>query len=369
MSTVQPLRRPPAGEPAPFTILDALSEAIVVVEPDGAMRYANLAAEQFFGVGRARLVGHGLAEFLPQDSPFFSLLAQAAGGGSVVENGITLASPRLGSHFCSVRFSQLGDGTQRVAISIVEQTIARNIDRQMSHRGAARSVSALGAMLAHEVKNPLSGIRGAAQLLEQGATDEERELTSLICEETDRIVALVDRMEAFSDGRPLRRGPVNIHQVLNHVRRIAENGVGRGIRLLETYDPSLPDVPGDRDQLIQVFLNLVKNACEAPGDGEREVEISTAFRHGLRMSVPGRSARVNLPLVVSIRDNGQGVPENLRANLFEAFVTDKASGTGLGLALVAKIVNDHGGSVEFDSEPGRTVFRVMLPIRAPENEP
>jgi two-component system nitrogen regulation sensor histidine kinase GlnL len=158
--------------------------------------------------------------------------------------------------------------------------------------------------------------------------------------------------------------------VLNHVRRLSANGFGKNVRFIESYDPSLPDVFGDRDQLIQVFLNLVKNACEVPGDsGEREIELSTAYKHGLRLAVPGQQARVNLPLVVSVRDNGRGVPDELRAHLFDAFVTNKPTGTGLGLALVAKIINDHGGAIEYDSEPGRTVFRVMLPLQQPPANP
>ena len=229
---------------------------------------------------------------MPDDTPLFSLLEQVlATGGAVAENGVTLSSPRIGNRFCALRLSPIVESDGLVAVSLVEQSIARNIDRQMSHRSAARSVSALAAMLAHEVKNPLSGIRGAAQLLEQSVPDSERELTSLICEETDRIVALVDRMEAFADGRPIERGPLNIHQVLNHVRRISQNGFGKSVRFIESYDPSLPDVFGDRDQLIQVFLNLVKNACEVPGEGEREIELSTAFRHGLRLAVPGQQAQ------------------------------------------------------------------------------
>jgi two-component system nitrogen regulation sensor histidine kinase GlnL len=361
----QPLKRAVAlSDQFPTAILDSLSEAIVVVDTQGLIHYANLSAEQFFGVGRARLVNHPLREFVPEDAPLFSLLEQVlTTGGAVAESGVTLASPRIGNRFCALRLSPVVDAEGLVAVSLVEQTIARNIDRQMSHRSAARSVSALAAMLAHEVKNPLSGIRGAAQLLEQSVPDSERELTGLICEETDRIVALVDRMEAFADGRPIERGPINIHQVLNHVRRIAENGFGKSVRFVETYDPSLPEVHGDRDQLIQVFLNLVKNACEAPGDSEREIELSTAYRHGLRLALPGQRAKVNLPLVVSVRDNGQGVSEEIRAHLFDAFVTNKPTGTGLGLALVAKIINDHGGAVEFDSEPGRTTFRVMLPLQ------
>lgn len=355
------------GEEFPTAILDSLSEAILVVDGAALVHYANLSAEQFFGVGRTRLVGHPLSEFFPEDTPLFSLLEQVmAGGGAVAENGVTLASPRIGSRFCAVRLSPIVESDGLVVVSLTEQSIARNIDRQMSHRSAARSVSALAAMLAHEVKNPLSGIRGAAQLLEHSVSDEERELTNLICEETDRIVALVDRMEAFADGRPVERGPLNIHQVLNHVRRIAENGFGKRVRFVESYDPSLPEVFGDRDQLIQVFLNLVKNACEALGDSEREIELSTAFRHGLRLALPGQQARVNLPLVVSVRDNGSGVPDEMRAHLFDAFVTSKPTGTGLGLALVAKIINDHGGAIEFDSAPGRTIFRVMLPLQLPQ---
>ncbi|MBN9538496.1 MAG: PAS domain-containing protein [Reyranella sp.] len=368
---LQSLRRTSGvSEQFSSTILDSLSEAVLVVDADSHIRYANLSAEQFFGVGRARLVGHPLSEFVPEDTPLFSLLEQVtATGGAVAENGVTLASPRIGNRFCALRLSPVVDSDGLVVVSLTEQTIARNIDRQMSHRSAARSVSALAAMLAHEVKNPLSGIRGAAQLLEQSVPDSERELTNLICEETDRIVALVDRMEAFADGRPIERGPINIHQVLNHVRRLSQNGFGKNVRFVETYDPSLPEVHGDRDQLIQVFLNLVKNACEVPGDSDREIELSTAFKHGLRLAVPGQQAKVNLPLVVSVRDNGRGVSDEIRGHLFDAFVTNKPTGTGLGLALVAKIINDHGGAIEFDSEPGRTTFRVMLPLQISSSAP
>jgi len=175
-------------------------------------------------------------------------------------------------------------------------------------------------------------------------------------------VALVNRMEVFSDKRPVERTPVNIHGVLEHVRRVAHAGFGRNIRFIENYDPSLPPVPGNRDQLIQVFLNLVKNACEAAMTEGGEVVLSTAFQHGIRLAVPGADTRMHLPLVVSVQDNGPGIPEDLRPHLFDPFVTTKATGTGLGLALVAKIIGDHGGVVEFDSQPRRTIFRVMLPM-------
>ncbi|HKU99899.1 MAG TPA: ATP-binding protein [Vineibacter sp.] len=357
--------RDPHGVPSAAAILDALVEAVVVVDRGARIIHANAAAEQFFDLSAAMLLGRTLNDFLPADSPLFSLLDQVLKTGAAVsENGVTLSSPRLGNRFVALLMAPLSDdGGGGVAISVLEQSIARKIDNQMLHRGAARSVGAMGSMLAHEVKNPLSGIRGAAQLLEQNVGDAERELTQLICEETDRIVALVDRMEAFADGRPVERAAVNIHQVLGHVRKVAEHGFGRGVRFVEIYDPSLPDVWGNRDQLIQVFLNLAKNACEAAPEEGAEVILSTAYRQGVRLAVPGTQTRVHLPLVVSVQDNGPGISEELREHLFDAFVTNKVNGTGLGLALVAKIVNDHGGVVEFQSEPRRTVFNVMLPMR------
>jgi two-component system nitrogen regulation sensor histidine kinase GlnL len=246
-----------------------------------------------------------------------------------------------------------------------QRNMAQMIERQLTHRAAARSVSGLAAVLAHEIKNPLSGIRGAAQLLEQGLTDADRSLTQLICSETDRIRNLVDRMEVFGDERPLVKEPVNIHDVLDHVRRLCESGFGRGIRFVEDYDPSLPPVLGNRDKLVQAILNLVKNAVEAIAENKAQgrVVIQTSFRPGVRLSVQGSDTRISLPLMIQIEDNGSGVPEHLKEHLFDPFVTTKPYGTGLGLALVAKIINDHGGIIELDSEPKRTVFRVLLPMQ------
>jgi two-component system nitrogen regulation sensor histidine kinase GlnL len=243
-----------------------------------------------------------------------------------------------------------------------ERTIADKLDRQLTHRSAARTVTGLAAMLAHEIKNPLSGIRGAAQLLETSVDDNDRALTRLITDEADRIVKLVDRMEVFSDERPIEREPVNIHIVLDHVRRLALSGFARSIRIGDDYDPSLPPVFANRDQLVQVFLNLVKNAAEAIGNmPDGEIVLTTAFRPGMRLSVSGNANKVTLPLEFCVRDNGPGVPEELLPHLFDPFVTTKANGTGLGLALVAKIIGDHGGVIECESQPGKTLFRVLLP--------
>jgi len=357
-----------SGPPDQASILAALSVPLFVVDDQDGICFVNQSAEQFFASSTTNLVGRPLGEILPQDSPVFGLIHQVRDGGySVSEYGVTISSPKIGSHFVSIDAAALGDRPGSVVVSVHERSMARKIDHQLIHRNAARSVTAMAAMLAHEVKNPLSGIRGAAQLLEQNANPEDHQLTQLICEETDRIVALVDRMEMFSDKQPLAREPVNIHVVLERVRRLAESGFARHVKFSESYDPSLPPVYGNRDLLIQAFLNLVKNAAEAVPKEGGEITLSTRYQQGVRLAIPGSSSRVDLPLAVMIQDNGPGIPEDLQPHLFDPFVTTKAGGSGLGLALVAKIVGDHGGVIEFDSQPRRTLFRLMLPM-APKEE-
>jgi two-component system, NtrC family, nitrogen regulation sensor histidine kinase GlnL len=344
-------------------VLAALPDPVLVVDAAGALVYANGAAEQFFDTSASTLIGAPLVDLLPADSPVFSLIDSVRDSGhSVSEYGVTLETPRLGARVITVQAAPVAENRAEVVVTLQERSIAYKIDRQLTHRNAARSVTAMAAMLAHEVKNPLSGIRGAAQLLEENAAPSDRELTRLICDESDRICALVDRMEVFSDQRPIERASINIHEVLERVRLVAQTGFARHVRFIEDYDPSLPLVHGNRDLLIQVFLNLVKNAAEAVPAQGGEIHIATAYQQGVRLAVAGSDSRVHVPLVVSIIDNGEGIPEDLRPHLFDPFVTTKHNGTGLGLALVAKVIGDHGGVIEFDSQPRRTVFRVCLPM-------
>ena len=283
-------------------------------------------------------------------------------GGSIAEYDALLEGPRFRRAVVTIQGAPPVRRRASLVLTLHERSMADKMDRQLTHRSAARSVTAMAAMLAHEVKNPLSGIRGAAQLLEQDADAAERELTQLICDETDRIVALVDRMEAFSDHAPVDRAPSTSTRCSTGSARSPQSGFARHVRFVEEYDPSLPPVHGDHDLLIQVFLNLVKNAAEAAARRRAARSLSTAYRHGLRLAVPGSEARVAPAADGLSADNGPGIPEDLRAHLFDPFVTTKRNGTGLGLALVAKVIGDHGGVIEFDSQPRRTVFRVFLPI-------
>jgi two-component system, NtrC family, nitrogen regulation sensor histidine kinase GlnL len=357
--------------PESLDILNALTQPVICVDAENIICFANLTAETFFNTSRSQLVGRGLEHFLLGDSPLLSLVRDVRSNGtSYAEFGVDISLPNAMRHLMDIQVSPFVDHAGWVLITLQSRAIARLINRQQSHQSAARSVVGVSGMLAHEIKNPLSGIRGAAQLLEDGADENTRDLTQLICIEVDRIRALLDRMEVFTDTRPLDRQPENIHMVLTHIRQIAENGFAKGLAIREYYDPSLPPVLGNRDRLIQLFLNLIKNAAEAIGGQHGEIVMTTAFRHGVRVAVRGSSKRISLPIEICMIDNGPGAPVDLVDLLFDPFVTTKTAGSGLGLAMAAQIVSEHGGVIEYDrqSDPARTVFRVLLPMHQ-ENMP
>lgn len=356
----------PSLPPDSKLLIDALPNPLLVLDDKDRIRLVNAAAEDFFQAGKVTLLRSNFADLMPLASPALNAIAEARQSGGVVnEYSISAGTPRFGSErTIDLQAALVHEEPRFVIVMLLERSMAHKIDRQLTHRNAARSVSGMAAMLAHEIKNPLAGIRGAAQLIEPTLSGEDRPLARLICEETDRIRDLVDRMEVFSDERPPEREPVNIHAVLERVKALALAGMTQSIAIKEEYDPSLPPVMGSRNQLIQVFINLVKNAVEAiEGDGSGgEIHLSTAFRPGVRLSIAASGERVTLPLEVCVRDTGPGVPADLRPHLFDPFISTKPGGRGLGLALVAKIVRDHGGIIECEPHERGTTFRVLLPM-------
>jgi len=334
----------------------------VLISPTDEVLSCNGAAENAFSMSFRQMTGRTLSEFVGEDSPIMESIGQTrAGVASVVQYNVEVGWSDRPARPYTLHAAQVQDRAGNILLLFHPLGMAEQMDRSLSHRSAARSVTGMAAMLAHEIRNPLAGISGAAQLLSMSLSEDEQELTDLIRAETDRIGKLVERVEAFGDLRPTARRAVNIHDVIDRAKRAAEAGFARHVRFIESYDPSLPPTMGDPDQLIQVFQNLFKNAAEACPAVGGVIRIRTGYQPGVKLSLPGRKAE-SLPLLVSVVDNGSGISESMSRDIFDPFVSTKANGSGLGLSLVSKVLSDHGGVVEVDSQPGRTEFRIRLPL-------
>jgi two-component system nitrogen regulation sensor histidine kinase GlnL len=345
----------------PNMLIEALPAAIIVVDRDGLCRLLNAAAEDLLQIGRKTLLGHRLSDVIPADCPLFSLIEQSRISRSAVSDAeMRIDGPRVRLEHASVEVAPLDDPHGSVAISMRDRSLEYRMARQGAAAEAAQSVRSMAGMLAHEIKNPLAGIRGAAQLLESKLAPADAALAALIREESDRIVGLVNGVEIFADDRAPVLSIVNVHEVLDHVCKLARVSFAHNTTLKEYYDPSLPPLRGNRDLLIQIFLNLVKNAAEACDGGE--IVVTTSYQAGFRIGERNKAHRQPRRIAVTISDNGPGVPEALLGNLFDPFVTGKPGGRGLGLPLVAKLVRAHDGVIEFQSKPGATRFTVLLPI-------
>jgi len=333
--------------------LEALPAPVIGIDAGERIRFANAAAAELLaGVGRG-LLGRRLDEIFGPDAPLAALARRALGGSAgVAENDVALVGPGFALGRATVAAGPVGENGY-IALVLGRPPRVRAAPAAAGH-SAART-------LAHEVRNPLAGIRAAAQLISRSEDAESAALARLICDEVDRIHRLTERIDPLGAVEPPRFELFNIHEALERVRKLIGSGAPE-VMIRERYDPSLPRVRGDMDQLIQAFLNIAKNAAEAvAGNPDGEIAFITAYRPGVKFrSAASGAARAQLE--VQIVDNGPGLHPDVADRLFEAFATTKANGMGLGLTVAADIVARHDGRIEVDSTPSRTAFKVLLPI-------
>ncbi|NTT87459.1 two-component system sensor histidine kinase NtrB [Tabrizicola fusiformis] len=348
--------------PVPGVIWASLPVPTVLIDREGRIAEVNPAGETFLNASSRMLKGRPVFDRLLIDAPMDEALARArANHAALFINDVDVTTGERPPVQCNIQIAPMHDNADYVMILMSPRDLADRLGRAMQVKSAAKSAIGMAEMLAHEIKNPLAGISGAAQLLSMGLSPEDRELTDLIVEETRRIVKLLEQVEQFGNLRPPDRKPVNIHDALDRARKSAQMGFAAHMQIIEDYDPSLPLTLADSDQLMQVFLNLIKNAAEAAGSKRGTIRLHTRYDQSLRLRRKDGTGAI-LPLTIEVIDDGPGIPPEIAADIFEPFVSGRENGTGLGLALISKIISDHEGWISVDSVPGRTVFRVSLPV-------
>ncbi len=348
-------------------IWTALPVPALVIDADDRIARVNSAGEFFLNASQRSLIGQSVYKKLHIEANLVDTLARVrANQGPMFINNVDVGRLLADPVECNIQLAPVDDEGD-ILVLLQPRDIAGRLNKSLGVKAAARSAIGMAEMLAHEIKNPLAGITGAAQLLSMGLEGGDLELTDLIVVESRRIVALLDQVEQFGNLRPPERRVVNVHDLLDRAQKSAEVGFAARMRLIEQYDPSLPPTWVDPDQFMQVFLNLLKNAAEAGGDKGGTIRIHTFYDHALRLRRPDGTG-TGLPLQVEIIDDGPGLPPEIAAQVFEPFVSGRENGTGLGLALVSKIVSDHDGWVSVESRPGKTKFRISLPVAPKDKE-
>lgn len=351
--------------PPPGIIWNSLPTPALLIDENDRMVEVNPAAELFLNLSAKSLKGQSILERLAITAPLEEIFMRVRKNrASLFVNDVDVTTGEKAPVQCNLQAAPVGEEPGTVLLLISPREIADRLGRASMVKSAARSAIGMAEMLAHEIKNPLAGIAGAAQLLSMNLSGEDLELTDLIVDETRRIVKLLEQVEQFGNVRPPEKKSVNIHDVLDRARKSAMVGFGAHMTILEDYDPSLPNTLGDADQLTQVFLNLLKNAAEA-AKGAGTIRLHTFYDFGLRLRRADGKGQA-LPLQIEVIDDGPGIPPDLANSIFEPFVSGRENGTGLGLALVSKIISEHDGWISLDSVPGRTVFRISLPVAPKE---
>ena len=345
---------------------------VVASPPTHSIRFVNEAGEAFFGKSKKRLLDTPLVKLFPHTPRLLALLAKTASSTmSVSDHALEIDLPPLGKRLVTLHITPLHPpppkqagrhGYDDMLLMFQEGALGEKLRAQAPQHEAGRRLSLVTAMLAHEIKTPLATIRGATELLAGG---DRQTLTKLIISETDRLAGLINRMESLADGTPPRMQPINIHEIIDHALAIATRSFGKQHTMHRQFDPSLPETMGDRDLLIQALVNLIKNACEA-SDEKNPITIATLYNTGPRLTHASQSQGKPLPkpmLSVVVKNYGTGIDPNLGDRIFDVFTTTKTNGSGLGLALVARVATAHQGAVEVDAEgESVTAFYFTIPI-------
>lgn len=348
------------------TIWASLPVPAFLIDPDDRISDINSAGEGFMNASAKSVVGMPVWDQIAIDAPIEEAFERARSNGTpLFVNDIDVGSGNRAPLQCALQIAPLQGHPGTMILMISPRELAGRMTQSHSVKSAAQSAIGMAEMLAHEIKNPLAGITGAAQLVSMNLPPEDLEMTDLIVEECRRIVKLLEQVEQFGNLSPPERCAVNLHDVLDRARRSALLGFGAHMNIIEDYDPSLPLAYGDPDQLLQVVLNLLKNASEAADPKGGTIRLRSYFEHSFRLRRADGSGKL-LPLQIEIIDDGPGLPDKIRNDIFDPFVSGRHNGTGLGLALVSKIISDHDGWISVTSVPGRTVFRLSL-SRAPND--
>ena len=342
--------------------------AFLLAEDDG-IADMNPAAEQFLNASARSVIGAPIFDRLAIDAPLEGAFQRVRQDSSVLFiNNVDVSGGQAAPIQCNIQIAPLTGIPGKVLLLMEPRQLADRLGRSHSVKSSARSAIGMADMLAHEIKNPLAGITGAAQLLSMNLSTEDQELTDLIVAESRRIVALLEQVEQFGNVRPPVRRAINIHDLLDRATKSARVGFAADMTFAEDYDPSLPPTYVDGDQMLQVFLNLLRNAAEAAGKGGGTIRLRTFYDLSLRLRRKDGTGNA-LPLQVEFTDDGPGLQPEIAQDIFEPFVSGRENGTGLGLALVSKIISDHDGWITVDSVPGRTTFRISLPVAPKGEEP
>jgi len=333
-------------------ILNSLQSPIIVINSiKKKIIYCNNATEIFLETGGKNIVGKKISSLFKNDSYFISLIEKSIKSNrNINEINVSIHTPKKKNNVC-ISISKIENDNNLFSISLNDLSKSFELSKRFNFEKSAQSVSSLVGMLSHEIKNPLSGIKGASQIIQKRIKFKGKNLNliKLINNETERIKKLLNSLENFTDDRPIKKKKINLNQVIRNSKESVQAIFNKkNINFVENYDPSLPNINGNEEQLIQLFVNLLKNSVEAIDAIDGIIKISSRYQHG------------KLPVKVFIEDSGVGISDKLKENIFDPFVTNKINGKGLGLSISAKIIQNHFGSIEFDTTNNRTIFTVMF---------